>query len=244
MSDIKQKNINNLISLWKTIGNSFQTQFSQDNINHCYVSNSGWPNRIWFEKELTPEMLNTTTKIPRNAPIPLTVSQWNHYENELHPIFEQIGFVKKSEQIGMSITLQQKINFPNRILLEKVTNEKQATIWAEMYPQSFGYEISEEILIKTSHLIPYYLIHFDEQIIGTVITHKTENVIGMHGLGIIPKFRKQGLAEEVMNYLLNQAIDENIEFATLQSSVMGKSIYLKMGFSQDFLMTNYGFQQN
>lgn len=239
MTSNKQKNINNLISLWKTVGNAYQTQFLQKKIDYCYVSNSEWPNRIWFEKEVTSEILTTVNEIARNTTVPLTVSNWSSFEDEHSTIYGDFGFIKKSEQIGMSMSLHQKINNPNRIRLEKVTEEKQAIIWAQLYPQSFGYKISTEILTKTLNLIPYYLIHFDNEIIGTVITHKTENTIGIHGLGIIPKFRKQGLAEEVMIHLLNQAIEENIEIATLQSSAMGKNIYLKLGFSEDFLMTNY-----
>ncbi len=88
----------------------------------------------------------------------MTVSYWNDFENELYPVFEQIGFIKKSEQIGMSLNFQQKFNHSNRIILEKVTAETQATIWAELFSQSFGYKISAKILIKTCHLITYYLI--------------------------------------------------------------------------------------
>ncbi len=71
------KNINNLISLWKIVGNSFQKQFSQNNISHCYISDSEWPNRIWFDGKVTLEMLKTATEIARNAPIPLTVSSFD-----------------------------------------------------------------------------------------------------------------------------------------------------------------------
>jgi GNAT superfamily N-acetyltransferase len=242
MNQNNQKNINNLISLWKTIGNSFQQYSSMDNINYCYISNSDWPNRIWFEKAVTSEILTRVTQIVHDNPIPLTISHWSDFENALSSTFEHSGFIKKSNQIGMSLNLYQKLNFQNRIHLEKVTNISQAIIWTDSYPQSFGYKISTEILIKTCHLTPYYLIYLDDQPIGTVITHKTENVIGIHGLGIIPGYRKQGFAEEAMIHLINQAIDEGIEFATLQSSEMGRNIYLKMGFSEDFLMTNYGLK--
>ncbi|WP_192348358.1 GNAT family N-acetyltransferase [Algoriphagus sp. Y33] len=239
MNTVKEKNINNLISLWETIGNSFQKQFSQNTISHCQVTGSEWPNRVWFTSEVTEETLETAIEIVWSSSIPLTLSHWSDFENELHPIFEQFRFGTKSEQIGMSLKLQDKHNHSNRVTLEKVMEESQVTDWSALYPRSFGYKISAEILNKTSHLIPYYLVRFNDQIIGTVIAYKTENVLGVHGLGIIPEFRKQGLAEEVMAHLINNAIDDHVEFVTLQSSAMGKNIYQKMGFSEDFLMTNY-----
>ncbi|MDR7128957.1 ribosomal protein S18 acetylase RimI-like enzyme [Algoriphagus sp. 4150] len=237
---VKEKNISNLISLWETVGNSFQKQFSQNTINYCQVSGSEWPNRVWFTAGVTEETLETAAEIIWSSSIPLTLSHWSDFENELHPIFEQFRFGKKSEQIGMSLKLHGKYTHSDRITLQRVTEESQATSWSALYPRSFGYQISPEILNKTNHLISYYLVRFNDQIIGTVIAHKTENVLGVHGLGIIPEFRKQGLAEEVMAHLINNAIDDHVEFVTLQSSAMGKGIYQKMGFSEDFLMTNYG----
>jgi hypothetical protein len=239
MSNTKEKNIKNLISLWEIVGNSFQTVSSKNSIHHCYVPNSEWPNRIWFDQEVIPQMIKTAKEITQNSPINLTLSHWSDFANEHQAAFEQIGFVKKSEQIGMSMPLQEKLVVTNRIRLEKITNEKQAASWTKLYPQSFGYEISAEILTKTYDTISYYSIHFEEQPIGTVFTHTTGNTIGIHGLGIIPMYRKQGLAEEAMLHLLNQAIDQGIAFATLQSSRMGKNVYLKIGFSEDFLITNY-----
>lgn len=62
----------------------------------------------------------------------------------------------------------------------------------------------------------------------------------MHSLGIIPQKRKQGFATEIMRHTLNKAIDQNLSLATLQASEMAKEMYLKLGFSLDFLMKNYG----
>ena len=151
MNNIQQKNINNLISLWEIVGNSFQKLFPQNTFSHCQIPNSEWPNRVWFTEEVTEETLKTVIEITQSSSIPLTVSHWSDFENKLPPLFEQFRFVKKSKQIGMSLELQKKFDLLNRVILERVTKEKQATIWAELYPQSFGYKISAEILVKTKH---------------------------------------------------------------------------------------------
>jgi len=239
MSKITQKNIDNLTALWKTVGNSFQQHYPGKAFSYNEIPNSEWPNRIWFNEDLKEETLATIVELMKSASVPLTLSYWSDFEHSLDPLFEQSGLSKKSEQIGMSLKLGQQFDQSNRLNLKRVTETNQANIWAELYPQSFGYKISAETINRTQAEIQYYLVYKDHQATGTVIVHETETLIGIHGLGIVPEFRKQGLAEEVMAYLLNNAIASNKKTATLQSSAMGKNIYKKMGFTEDFLMTNY-----
>ncbi|EKB58244.1 hypothetical protein HMPREF9700_02052 [Bergeyella zoohelcum CCUG 30536] len=42
-----------------------------------------------------------------------------------------------------------------------------------------------------------------------------------------------------MTVLIKQSIDRQCETMTLQSSAMGRNLYLKLGFEEDFLMINY-----
>jgi GNAT superfamily N-acetyltransferase len=239
VNNLNQKNIKNLISLWETIGQSFQSHFKESLFHYVWLDDTDWPNRIWFIEKVTKDTLNTAIEIIQNISVPLTVSYWSGFKNELHPVFETFGFVKKSEQIGMSLALQKKFEKANRLNIKRITEGNQALAWGALYPQSFGYRISAEILMHTKDIIPYYLICLGDKPIGTAIIHQTEDVIGIHGISIIPEYRRQGFAEEAMAYFLNKAIDDRISFATLQSSALGKKIYLKMGFTEDFLMTNY-----
>ncbi|WP_448636528.1 GNAT family N-acetyltransferase [Pedobacter panaciterrae] len=135
--------------------------------------------------------------------------------------------------------LDQKFNQEQRLTFEQVYQPEQAKTWTDLYPESFKYNINPEILIKTCNQITYYTIYLDKTPIGTVLTMQTENAIGIHGLGIIPQMRKRGFAEETMAYILNKAIDNQLTYAYLQASELGKNIYLNMGFTVDFTMRNY-----
>ncbi len=240
MEDTQQKNIDNLVSIWQLVAESFNQSSHTDNaVNHCEIKSSDWPNRIWFSTRITGKMVKAAAEIVQHASIPLTVSHWSPFEDSAKPLFEQAGFTEKSSQIGMFLTNPQKVNHSNRITLEKITTEAQANRWEEVYPAGFGYKIAAEILNRTNRLISYYLVYHNENVIGTVFTHRTGNTLGIHGLGISPAYRNQGFAEEVMARLINRAVDEGIDLIVLQSSAMGRNIYLKMGFSEDFLMTNY-----
>jgi hypothetical protein len=261
MTTNQKYNINNLISLWKTVAQAFQNYIEQKSFSYCYILDSEWPNRIWLnesnlsinsqprfytikqilddDENIKEKVFQKIVEVIKDSKIPLSLSYWSDFENTQHSTIEKFGLVKKSEQIGMSLVFGQKFESINRISLKRIDNENEAILWSNIYPKSFGYKISSEILMRTKQPISYYLVYLGQKLIGTVITYETRSVIGIHGLGIIPEFRKQGFAEEVMVLLINGAIDKKIKSATLQSSKLGKNIYLKMGFKADFLMTNY-----
>ncbi|WP_175445479.1 GNAT family N-acetyltransferase [Ulvibacter litoralis] len=239
MNNYKRDNINNLISLWKLAGNSFQQYIQNEHFSYCIIPNSEWPNRIWFNKKMNNSILEKTVKIIKNSSAPLSLSNWSDFDNQYHHIFEKYGFIKKSEQIGMSLKLQSKFEEFHRLNFIRVTNPKQAKIWSDIFPQSFGYRISEEIINRTLNDTQYYLIYKEQQAIGTVIAHETDDLIGIHGMGIMPLFRKQGFAKEAMIHILNKALRENKKMATLQSSAMGNRIYKKLGFTEDFIINTF-----
>lgn len=239
MNSNTQKNIANLISVWKTAGNAFNQYFKIDGLEYCKIQGSEWPNRIWFNEVPSEKILTTLTEIIDNSSVPLSVTHWDNSKGISSLLFERFGFAVKSQQTGMSLQLRTAFNNSEYIQLKRVINEQQATLWTELYPQSFGYKISADILIKTKEQISFYLIYKNQEPVGTVITHTTDKVLGIHGLGILPQFRKQGLAEEAMAVIINKANSKNIQLVTLQSSAMGKGIYKKLGFSEDFVMTSY-----
>lgn len=241
MDNIKAKNIDNLVSLWETVGKSFGKYFQEDDCSYCQIPHTEWPNRVWFNKKVKEKDIEKSVEIIRNSPIPLSVSCWDD-KSKHSPVSQNFGLTIKSEQTGMSLPLNKKFDNPNRVRLVKAETENQARLWTEIFPKNFGYVISMKTLLKTQHLIPYSLIYLDETPIGTSIAYPTENVIGIHAMGIIPEYRKQGFAEEAMLHILNSAIDDNLYMAVLQSSTLGKGVYQKLGFTEDFVMTNYALE--
>ncbi|NLR56882.1 GNAT family N-acetyltransferase [Chitinophaga polysaccharea] len=239
VSLVTEKNIHNLTSLWTLAGNAAGQYFQQAGFNYCLVPGSEWPNRIWLNNPADTDTIRTIADVIKNAPVPLTVSYWGHTQQNLHPVFEQLGFSIKSEQTGMSLKLEKAYEQLNRLNLVRVTTPEQAAAWDALYPLSFGYRIAADILNKTREEVQYYLVYHQQEAMGTAIVHETGNLVGIHGVGIVPAYRKQGFAEEVMAMLLNSALAQQKEMATLQSSAMGKNIYLKLGFAEDFKMTNY-----
>ena len=58
----------------------------------------------------------------------------------------------------------------------------------------------------------------------------TQNVAGIHSLGIITNKTKQDFASEVMHYILNMSTYQKLSLATLEAS----DVCIKMVFCLDF----------
>lgn len=232
-------NINNLTSLWKTAATPYQGYHKETSFESAYIENAQWPNRIWTN--LSPSE-NQLKEVQQQM-----LEEGNHFTFSFFTLPNQENSIKldakiqlKSTQYGMSLELNEKFETQRHIDFKRVENTEEADIWSNAFFKAFGYEISTATILKTKETIPYYLVYFEQELVGTVILYTTNTVAGLHSLGIIPEKRKQGFATEIMRHTLNKAIDQNLSLATLQASEMAKEMYLKLGFSLDFLMKNYG----
>jgi predicted acetyltransferase len=234
-----KENIDNLTSLWKTAGNSVGTYFENSEFNGSIIEDSEWPNRIWFNTDANIKILTNAVKFVYNNSKTLTVPYWNNYNNGIEDIFELFNLKLKFKQVGMSMKLENNFEYEERLLIKKVENEKEAQTWENIYPQAFGYKISKETLLATHKKINYYLAFLNEDPIGTAIVYNSNNISGIHGVGVIPSARRKGFAEEIMKYVINKSIDDKMEYSTLQASDMGKGIYLRLGYSEDFTINNF-----
>lgn len=236
---MKQENINNLISLWKTAGQGLNSYYENPQFNYSIVRNSEWPNRIWINDALDYETLKSISKFVAGRNENLTIPYWDMENSNSDELFNEFGFKVKFNQIGMSMKLENKFIFNERLSIKRIMYEEDAQIWEDIYPLSFGYKISKEILLATKDKIQYYLAFLNNEPIGTAIIYNTNNIAGIHGVGVIPTARRMGYAEEIMKSLLNNLIDLGAEYSTLQASDMGKGIYLKLGYKEDFSISNY-----
>lgn len=236
-SDIIQANLNNLTSLWKTVGISFNAYVETPAFNYCRIENSDWPNRLWFNNDIAPDTLQTALDTIGEGKI--TIPYWDLYNSGADEYILAKGGVKAHEQAGMSMKLDRPFSGENNLTYIRVTDKAQAAAWAALYPQAFGYRISAEILMNTYHDLRFYLAFYKDEPAGTAILHTRNGIAGIHGVGVPPAMRNKGLAREIMVFVLNEAIALNATHATLQASKMGIGIYLKLGFEELFQIRNY-----
>ena len=238
-SKIVIANIENLTSLWKTVGISFQSYFSESKFDYCFIENSDWPNRLWFHQHVDQIDISIIKEKILSISSSIIIPYFDTSENDLYKKLESEGFIKQFEQVGMSLKLDNPIRVENNLSLQLVSNKSEAIFWSELFEITFGYKIQHSIVLKTSKEINYYIAHSQNQAVGTAVSYKTNKVMGIHSVGIHPEMRRKGYAKQLMEQLINDAIKKRCNYMTLQASDMGKSLYLNLGFNEDFVIKNY-----
>ncbi|WP_271782154.1 GNAT family N-acetyltransferase [Aquimarina algiphila] len=233
------QNINNLTSLWKTASAPFDSRFKNSVFEYCEVKDSDWPNRLWFNQPIDQSSIDMAKKKLSTLSSPLTIPYFNINTKNTYELLEKNDFKLQFEQVAMFLKLEETFKISSNLTMVHISNEAQAELWAALYPRAFGYRIPKKIITSTWNDIHYFLAYYQNQPIGTAITFQTQKTIGIHGVGIIPEMRKRGFASEIMKHLINIAIGGESDFMTLQASSMGKNVYLKLGFKEQFLIKNY-----
>lgn len=239
-ADLVQKNIENLSSLWRTVGEKFHSHTSGPDFDYSVISSSEWPNRLWFHHDIQEKSLEEVKNVLRTMPTRLVIPYWDIYQSHAYELLEANGFEKLFEQVGMSLNLAQAYKEAEGLHVEKVSSEEGALLWESLFKEAFGYNINHTLLLPNDDNISFLLAFYHQKPVGTAILHQTPGaVVGIHAMGIIPEMRRKGFAEQTMHHILNQSIEQGYKYATLQASLMGKGLYLKLGFEEQFIMKNY-----
>lgn len=237
-TDLIKDNIDNLTTLWRTAAAPLLSYHKNDPFQFSQIKNSGWPNRLWFGEDITEENLPQILEIIEQNP-GLVIPYWDIFGSNSNEIFEKNGFEIRNQLVAMALKLEERFVLRNILSFKRVLNEEDAITWSDIYPLSFNYVISKETIVHNYENTKFYLVHYDEKPIGTLNLFQTGNVMGIHGVGVIPEMRKRGFAEEIMKFAINEAIDADCNYAQLQASPLGKNIYTGLGFEDLFLIKNY-----
>lgn len=238
MKENIQRNLHNLTKLWQVAGEQEQAFVRQEHFNHVLVTHAEWPNRLWFKGIPGVEELEAARECLAKLEAPLYVPHWMATKESML-LFDQQGFDFIFRQSGMSIVPGEKHSLKQEIDLHEIDTWGEIEQWSNLFQSAFGYLISPETIQRSKHVISFYLIKIDGSWKGTLVLFETDGTLGLHSLGVPPQFRRQGIAEEVMKKVLNQSAEQKKELLTLQASEMGKALYLRLGFRDEFPIYNY-----
>ena len=229
----------NLTSLWEEASHYNDSFIQSPKFNYSAVKDRNWPNRLCFTEDIKQESLSFVKNTVLLDFPNLIIPYWDIYGTNSYQLLEQNGFTKLFEQRGMSLEINKSYDLHSNVEIKLISTKKDAILWSKLFTASFGYEIHPEILVNSHKNINYYIAYHQGKAIGTAITYQTDNVTGIHSVGIIPEGRRKGLANDLMKLLLNIAVKNKSELVTLQASEIGKELYLKLGFEDQFLIKNY-----
>ncbi|MEQ9230741.1 MAG: GNAT family N-acetyltransferase, partial [Cyclobacteriaceae bacterium] len=127
-----------------------------------------------------------------------------------------------------------------RTSLLRVHDTRTATLWAKLFHSAFGYQIHASVVEATMHAVDYFIGSSQGGYVGTAALYLTgDTIAGIHSMGVIPEQRRKGYAEDFLLQVMHAAKNMGADYATLQASEMGKGLYLKTGFQEDFLLRNF-----
>lgn len=234
--NLKEKNIHNLTSLWQLAGERYQALLSTDTFKSVVIKDSDWPNRVWIkESSVKPEVKS----IADYMALETTLTTLSLFDPTSSKVLRDQGFEKASEQIGMHLKLQ-KLYPETELKIEHVTEQMGSELWSILFEKAFDYQIPSQVVMQLISDAEFFILFSGVNPVGTALLFSSNTeIMGIHTLGIVPEFRRQGFAEQAMHKLLNTAYLRNFEYAVLQASPAGLGIYQKLGFSSDFTVKNY-----
>ncbi len=243
--DLVKANIDNLTSLWQLVNRKAGAYVIGDVFDYGIINYSSWPNRLWFINTPNQGDLNNVKQIISSSKTSITVPFWNISGNDYEPLLIKNGFEKVLEQVGMSSDLTKGNFTPSEIDFREVKDEGAALLWESLFEKAFNYKIHHGLLLKSYDEVNYLIAYDKASPVGTALIYYTKNeVVGIHSMGIIPEMRRKGYAEKMMHSMLYEAVNKGYNYAVLQASAMGKGLYEKLGFEEQFLMRNYALEQN
>lgn len=236
--DVIKANINNLTALWKT-GGQLAGKYIEESAYHLSIAASGeWPGKLWFTQPIDSQtLLDIQLKWNLNK---LALPIWGDDIERRESMLKASGFEEKLTQIAMSVNLEDAPEHADRVGIQKVTTKPMAEIWSQLFQEAFGYEISAVTVYKTMDSIAYFIGKHDDAPVGTaVLFMDQQGIAGIHSMGVIPSQRRKGYAEALLMHMIHIARMKGATHATLQASDMGKGLYLKTGFQQDFIIKTF-----
>lgn len=213
------KNLQNLDAFWSAMAHSAETKYVQQTKQELKIHTS-WPNKTWqagFGLDYS----------EKAHPIPAGKSSVTILKPAEH----------SSEQVKMSLQAMvlplEKTQFNGSSQVEVLTKPDNLPSWAQACSNAFGCSIAPEALLPllTNPNATLFSYKVNGTIAGTAIAFQSDDVMGVHQVGVDPNFRGQGIAKTLMHHLVDFAKHQETRLMTLQASKAGLPLYKKMGFN-------------
>ena len=235
-----KENIENLTSMWKLVNEQMKVHHAEAEFEFGVLNFSQWPNRLWFKNEISNNSLKKVKEILLNTDTQLIIPCWDKSDSQTYKLLEQAGFRKMLKQFGMSLELSKNFQISSDLTFEKVNNKDKALEWEKLFSKAFNYKIDQKVISTNQHKLDFLIAVHKDVPIGTVLLYTNkDSVTGIHSMGVIPEKRRKGYALNMMNTLLYQLKEKGVKYAMLQASELGKGLYLKLGFKEEFIIRSY-----
>ncbi len=256
---IDQANLHNLKSLWTKYGSqalNIKLETAETNASDKYV-NTHWPHRCWSNSPLQSQDMAWLKELPEtsifpllpmhsdekskvHASVELSLIQKELTNNNWHCMLEQTAMFLSLDN-GFYAPLSERSEQHAGFTIKKVQTPQDITLWLDIVNQAFGYSIHRIVIEKLIYDqdMQILMAYQDDQAIASAILYKTDDVIGIHQVGVKKGFQGKGFARVFMNKIINASLLWQGKHIVLQASKAGKPLYESLGFTSQFLIKSY-----
>jgi len=244
--------LGNLFSLWESVGAANGSLEIHDGFRRIYHHGSSWPNRLWLSEGQGPESARATLReardhlTERDRPILLVLTEeqtaicgdWLAAER-FSPVFSQTA-------MALDLKEREETLAAGDLEVREVITPDEATLWGRCASEAFGYAV-DPVVVRNAAASPgitFCLGYLSDEVAGTGLLCTHRGVAGFHMAGTRSRYRRRGVARQMMHHLLGKARRAGLDYGTLQASAMGEPLYLQMGFRKQFTLCNYGFSES
>lgn len=258
---IHRANLTNLTGLWKKYG----AQKINNDTRPLIFSNTHWPNRYWFEwdnisEEDLQQTLQSSSKIKNlfdHISDSTIVPVWpminpsekfeltNLYDQLIEYLLIQKNWICSFEQTAMYLELNKETIKPPLIntdfKVQEVNTSEDIMEWVSIGSEAFTYTIDTfviEQLINNKN-IQILLGIQNGQAVACGLLYKSDDVTGVHQLGVKQDFQGKGIARRFMQEIISICTLWKSKYIVLQASPAGKPLYVSLGFRTQFSIKNF-----
>ena len=204
-----------------------------------------WPNRLWMPYSYNIQDLKKAIAIELKKNKSYILSLWEHDKEVFEKAkqeLEEREYKVLFEQVGMYLDLSLvDIDKNTNLDIKHIKSKEDVLRWIDIASKSFRYEIDKNVISKIvkNKDISLLLGYKNGVAVTTALLYENSSVIGVHMVGVPKEYRKQGIAQNMMNKIINFSKQKNIHIMTLQASTLGLGIYKRLGFRENFILKNY-----
>jgi ribosomal protein S18 acetylase RimI-like enzyme len=256
---IDQANVHNLKSLWEKYGSqalNIKQETTETNEPYKYV-NTHWPHRCWSNSPSQSQDFSWLKDLPETTIFPVLPIPGDEQHKDYSPVnlssiqkqLEENNWHCMLEQTAMFLSLDNDSYHPESeqgkrqggFTIKEVHTPQDITLWLDIVTEAFGYSIHRIVIEKliNDQDMQILMAYHDEQAIASAILFKTDDVIGIHQVGVKTDFQGKGLARIFMKEIINACLLWQGKHIVLQASQAGKPLYESLGFTSQFLIKSY-----
>ena len=220
--------INNLYEFWKQIGSLSNKLTETEYYSTVSMDDSDWPNRIFNLNDKFD--INKILKLSKEEKLPEIITVNKTKDLRVNPNFKLL-FVQKNMALNVKSITKELSKNSN---IKRVKTKIDSISFAKTASESFKYRVDSDIVYKivnNSETIRLFIYQDNNECLGCgIVFFDSNNNAGLHMIGTLPKERGKGIGKSITERLLFEAKEKNMNFCVLHASLMGESIYRKLGF--------------